>query len=130
MHGKGVMTYVNKDVYDGEWNEREKHGQGVMKYHNGDVYSGGWRGDMQHGKGTFEYANEDVLKSVGKWKEGKKDGLFEDVISTRKQVDYANGNEVKSISKVKHESTSDIETDTEDAPSGKRQKEGRASISP
>jgi len=105
-HGKGVMTYANKDVYDGEWIEYRKHGQGVMKYHNGDVYSGGWRGGKKHGKGIFKYTDGDVLKSIGEWKEGKKDGVFEDVIRTSKQVIYEND---KVKTSVKRESTSDIE---------------------
>jgi hypothetical protein len=114
-HGKGVMIYANKDVYDGEWIESEKHGRGVLKYHNGDVYSGGWSGNKQHGKGIFEYAHGDVLKSIGEWKEGKKDGVFEDVVRTVYEND-----EVKTS--VKRESTSDVETDTEDDPPNKRQK--------
>jgi hypothetical protein len=76
-----------------------------------------------------EYANGDVLKSIGEWREGKKDGVFEDVIviRTSKQVVYEN-DEVKTS--VKLESTSDTEIDTEDAPSNIRQKRGRVSLSP
>jgi hypothetical protein len=117
IHGKGVMTYANKDVYDGEWINDKAQGQGVMTYHNGDIYSGEWSDDKQHGKGTFEYAGGDVWKSIGEWKEGKKDGVFEDL--TRKQVVYEN-DEVKT--NVKPESTSDIETDTEETLSNKRVK--------
>jgi hypothetical protein len=127
QHGKGVKTYANKDVYDGEWVEHRKHGQGVMKYHNGDVYSGEWRDNKQHGKGALEYADGEMWKSIGEWKEGKKDGVFEDIIRTSKQVVYENG-EVKTS--VKRESTSDIETDTEDTLPNKRQKAGRVSLAP
>jgi hypothetical protein len=98
-----------------------------MNYHNGDVYSGGWRGGKRHGKGTFEYADGDVWKSIGEWKEGKKDGAFEEVIRISKHVVYKNG-EVKTS--MKRESTSDIETDTEEDPPNKRQKVGRVSLSP
>ena len=92
-----------------------------MKYYSGDVYSGEWRGNKQHGKGTFEYANGDVLKSIGEWKEGKKDGVFEDIvrvtITQRKKVFYEDD-------EAKTKVESDIETDTEDtpSPSNKRQK--------
>jgi hypothetical protein len=94
MHGKGVMNYANQDSYDGEWKEGCKDGQGTMKYHYGDVYEGRFSNDKMHGKGTFEYADGsgEVMKSIGEWKEGKKFGLFEDVVIVRvsKQVYYEN----------------------------------------
>lgn len=116
------MKYHNGDVYSGEWKGGKKHG-----HHNDNVYSGKWKGGNKHGKGIFEYANGDVLKSIGEWKKGKKDGVFEDVVRVSKQVIYEN-DEVKT--KVKLESTSDIETDTEDNPPSKRLKGSRVPVSP
>lgn len=133
-HGKGVMTYANKDVFDNEWIESTKWGQGVMKYHNGDVYSGEWSADKHHGKGTFDYADGYMLKSVGKWKKGKKVGLFEDIVRIRKQVYYVDsdddGHEVKSNSNRKRESTSDKDTDTDDELFVKHRKGARVCLSP
>ena len=111
------MTSANKDIYDGEWKDNSKDGQGTMKYHNGDVYEGEFINDKMHGKGTYEYAAGNIFKSIGEWKEGKKCGLFEDVVRT--QVYYDNG-EVKSDSNVKREAPFDEDTDTDDAPPSKR----------
>ena len=34
------MTYVNGDIYEGEWIYGVKNGQGKFKYSNVDVYEG------------------------------------------------------------------------------------------
>jgi len=115
MHGKELMTYANQDIYDGEWKEDCKDGKGTMKYHNGDVYTGEFSKGKMHGKGVFEYAAGDIMKSIGEWKEGKKCGLFEDIVRSSKQVYYDN-DEVISNSNVKREAPSDEDTDTDDAP--------------
>ena len=44
------MTYNNKDVYDGEWNDDKKQGKGTMTYKNKDVYEGEWNDDKKHGE--------------------------------------------------------------------------------
>jgi len=118
MHGEGVMTYANQDIYDGEWKEDCKDGKGIMKYHNGDVYEGEFRKNNMHGKGTYEYADGDVLKSIGEWKEGKKCGLFEDIVrvTVAKQVYYAN-DELVLESNVTREAALDEDSDSDDAAS-------------
>ena len=78
MNGKGVWTYANQDIYDGEWKEGTKV-EGKMKYANGDLYTGSFKYGKMHGKGVFEYATGPLLKSTGEWKDGKKCGEFEDV---------------------------------------------------
>jgi len=113
------MTYANQDSYDGEWNGNRKDGKGTMKYHNGDVYEGEFSKDKMHGRGTFEYAAGDLFKSTGEWKEGKKFGLFEDIVRVCKQVYYDN-DEPKANPNVKREAASDEDTDTDDAPPSKR----------
>ena len=80
------MTYANKDVYDGEWKNDRKEGRGTMNYHNGDVYEGEFSKGKLHGKGTYTYASGDVSKAIGEWKEGKKTGMFQEIVS--KQVFY------------------------------------------
>ena len=40
--GKGVYTWVNGEVYDGEWMNGIKHGYWVWKGTNGESYIGQW----------------------------------------------------------------------------------------
>ena len=125
------MTYANQDqdiyTYDGEWEMNRKDGKGKLTFHNGDVYEGEFSNDKMHGKGTYEYAAGDILKSIGEWKEGKKCGLFEDIVSVSVRVEvgkqvYYDEDEVKADSNVNRESPFDEDTDTDDAPSPKRRK--------
>jgi uncharacterized protein YodC (DUF2158 family) len=44
------MTYVNGDVYEGNWSEGKRHGQGTMTYANKDFYTGNWHKGMRHGE--------------------------------------------------------------------------------
>lgn len=41
--GKGKLTGLQGEVYNGDWVADLKHGQGTMKWPNGDQYTGGWR---------------------------------------------------------------------------------------
>mmetsp|Transcript_3682 Transcript_3682/g.5340 ORF Transcript_3682/g.5340 Transcript_3682/m.5340 type:complete len:122 (+) Transcript_3682:3-368(+) len=113
------MTYANQDIYDGQWKEDCKDGKGTMKYHNGDVFEGEFSSNEMHGKGTYEYADGDIFKSIGEWKEGKKCGVFEDIVRVSKKVYYDNG-EIKSNSNVKREAPSDEDTDTDEGRPSKR----------
>ena len=76
---KGIMHYINGDVYDGEWeqnsiNNNLKAGKGIMKYANGDVYDGVWRYDDRC-KGSIVYKNnENYLEYDGKWESDIPDG--------------------------------------------------------
>jgi hypothetical protein len=40
MDGRGVLTFSNRDEYNGEWKDNKQNGQGDAKYHNGDRYVG------------------------------------------------------------------------------------------
>lgn len=42
-HGKGVYTWANGEVYEGEWVNGLKEGQGIWKGIFGDSYIGEWR---------------------------------------------------------------------------------------
>ena len=84
-----------------------------------NVYEGEFSNGKMHGKGTFKYAAGGVLKSIGEWREGKKFGLFEDIV--RKQVYYDNDElNANSDVTVKCEEASDEDTDTDDVPPKKR----------
>ena len=44
-HGKGVMTYADRTVYDGEWYQGSKQGEGRLTHPDGSVTAGTWNGD-------------------------------------------------------------------------------------
>eukprot|EP00927_Polykrikos_kofoidii_P028495 TRINITY_DN24871_c2_g1_i1.p1 TRINITY_DN24871_c2_g1~~TRINITY_DN24871_c2_g1_i1.p1 ORF type:complete len:274 (-),score=39.54 TRINITY_DN24871_c2_g1_i1:189-1010(-) len=44
--------------------------EGTFTYVNGDVYCGQWRAGKKHGQGTYTYAGDDT-KLVGQWEAGK-----------------------------------------------------------
>jgi hypothetical protein len=81
---KGTMTYINGDVYEGEWLFNSRSSEGTMTYANGDVYKGDWSyGEWsitygkweivyRDGQGTMIYANGD--KYEGKWRNDKRNG--------------------------------------------------------
>ena len=85
--GRGKMTYTNRDVYDGYWENDVRSERGVMKYANRDVYMGLWENDVRSGQGTMKYGkrnNEYRKKYEGTWKNDKPDG--------EGTMTYANGN--------------------------------------
>ena len=41
-HGKGVYTWKNGEIYDGEWVNGVKQGYGIWKGLNNDSYIGEW----------------------------------------------------------------------------------------
>ena len=51
-YGDGVMRYKNsdKEMYDGKWVNDEKNGFAKMTYMNGDVYEGDWADDTRNEK--------------------------------------------------------------------------------
>jgi hypothetical protein len=60
-HGQGKMTYVNGDVYEGQWEADERHGQGKRTYVNGDVYEGQWEADERHGQGKVVHVSGNAV---------------------------------------------------------------------
>lgn len=48
----------------------ETASDGTFSYVNGDIYVGQWRAGKKHGSGTYSYA-KDGTKLVGQWKDGK-----------------------------------------------------------
>ena len=44
----GVDTYYGKRNF-----KRQKHGKGVCSYNNGDVYEGEWKNGERHGLGKY-----------------------------------------------------------------------------
>ena len=67
MHGKGVYTYHNGDMYDGEWREDKRHGKGTVTYAPADdgsteKYVGDWVEGKMHGLGRYEYADGGIYE--------------------------------------------------------------------
>ena len=57
--GRGVMSFANGNVYDGEWKADGKHGKGKMTYFNGDIFDGEFEENAPT-RGTYHYGNGDV----------------------------------------------------------------------
>ena len=47
------MTWKNGTKYQGNWNLGKMHGHGVFTYANLNVYEGQFVNNMKHGIGTF-----------------------------------------------------------------------------
>ena len=41
-HGKGIYTWLNGEIYDGDWIQASKNGFGTWKGLNGNYYKGDW----------------------------------------------------------------------------------------
>jgi len=93
-NGKGIMTFIDGDKYDGNWKNSLYHGYGKMEFSTGEYYDGYWKNGLQHGKGTYKYISgiiydgfwkNDLYNGIGKlvnnnriyngnWKNGKRKG--------------------------------------------------------
>ncbi len=71
-HGNGVYHYKTGGKYKGEWIEDRKQGYGIMDYANKDKYEGYWLRGERSGEGTYEYSNGDTY--TGEWKCDSKNG--------------------------------------------------------
>eukprot|EP01048_Picozoa_sp_COSAG05_P016197 COSAG05_NODE_2054_length_3633_cov_4.249010_3_plen_252_part_00 len=53
MEGRGVYTWANGDVYDGQYKNDERHGKGTWTSASGERYEGMWEHDKRHGPGKY-----------------------------------------------------------------------------
>lgn len=67
LHGIGLYTYANGDVYDGAWVAEVREGQGSMRYATGELYAGGWRAALYHGSGTKTWVHGRIRSYSGEW---------------------------------------------------------------
>lgn len=96
--GRGILTYKNKDIYDGEFLSNKRHGKGEMNcsdrkvinghwlndllvgfvkviYSNNDIYKGNFVNNKRHGKGKIKYYNENCISLYdGEWEDDLKHG--------------------------------------------------------
>lgn len=76
--GYGVMTFTNRDIYDGDWDAGKMHGFGRFKFWNSEKggYTHSYKGQFNHGvregKGRMKYANQDVYE--GMWQNDYRTG--------------------------------------------------------
>jgi len=73
FHGKGIYTYSNGNVYDGDWIDGRKSGQGSQTWENGDKYTGGWSNNREDGQGSKTWG-ETGDSYTGEWLQGKMSG--------------------------------------------------------
>ncbi len=68
------MTYLNGEVYSGEWKYNEANGQGTLRYPNGDILVGSFVQNKPHGRGSLTHP--DGVISEGTWHMGVKHGEY------------------------------------------------------
>jgi hypothetical protein len=80
--GLGKMSYINGDVYVGQWNRTLREGRGKLRDHSGWMFEGAWNRDQRNGAGVHTDTDGGVL--VGRWEQ--------DMIKEGK-MSWANGDE-------------------------------------
>lgn len=68
-HGKGKVTLLNGDIYDGEYKDGRPNGEGkgIITSTNDDIYTGEYKDGLRNGKGKYTYTNDDIYD--GEWKD-------------------------------------------------------------
>jgi len=75
LNGKGKMTYVNGDIYEGDWVDNKRNGKGKYTYFDNDSvkeYEGDWADDERTGKGKETLFNGDIYE--GDFVDGERNG--------------------------------------------------------
>ena len=70
--GKGEMTWIDGQHYEGFWKNNKANGKGRLIYANREVYEGDFKDDQAHGYGTF--VHESGVKYEGMWVNNMEDG--------------------------------------------------------
>ncbi len=96
MHGKGIYTWNDGRIYEGEFSDDKKHGFGIYTWADGRKYEGLWADGKQNGKGKYILC--DGFVRIGIWENGKRIKWLE------------NGEEEGHIEEKKEESTSSKNT--------------------
>ena len=77
-HGRGVLKYGNKAVYEGTFKHGERDGLGKYTFPNGMVYEGDWKRDKKQGNGKLTQRNGDYYD--GEFYNNEKNGSGKSVI--------------------------------------------------
>jgi len=73
-NGRGIMSFNDGSIYDGEWQNSVMVGQGTCTFSDGITeYSGEWKNGNPDGQGCFLYSNGD--RYDGSWENGLMEGL-------------------------------------------------------
>lgn len=70
--GKGEMTWMDGNFYEGFWKNNKADGKGRLVYANGEIYEGEFKADTAHGFGTFQHKNG--IKYTGNWVNNHEEG--------------------------------------------------------
>jgi len=73
MNGFGVIKYSTGNEYSGAFIDNLREGQGTIKWFNGETYTGEWKNDQMSGEGSYIFGNGD--KYLGRWSNNKMNGL-------------------------------------------------------
>jgi hypothetical protein len=63
---KGILTYRDGEIYEGDFKSGLRDGKGKMTYANGDTYEGDWRLERREGKGELR-TDDGTLLYKGNW---------------------------------------------------------------
>jgi hypothetical protein len=69
MHGKGIYTFSNGEIYEGDFVIGKRHGKGKSTWLDGTTYEGDFANNEFHGKGKYIASNGEVYE--GYWINGK-----------------------------------------------------------
>ena len=64
FNGKGVMTYINRAKYEGDFVDDKKEGYGTLTQPNGNSYEGNFLNNKKHGTGTLRYISGATIETV------------------------------------------------------------------
>ena len=62
MHGRGIHTAPDGEVYAGDFADGQRHGEGSLTFPNGDVYEGDFHFGAMTGRGRLTWSNGDVYE--------------------------------------------------------------------
>lgn len=72
-HGRGILRYVDGNVYEGTFLAGQRHGYGILRYANGDIYEGQWRNGKKEGQAKFIFKSTGDIYD-GSWVADKRQG--------------------------------------------------------
>jgi len=93
QEGKGKYTFVSRDVYEGKFENDKREGIGKYTFASGNVYEGEFKNDKREGIGKFRFASGDVYE--GDFKNGKVVINQINYAERDKRIRYTNNNETK-----------------------------------
>lgn len=65
-NGKGIYSWQNGDIYQGQYVNGKRTGYGIYTFETGEVYKGNWKDNFRHGEGTL-YNKKGKVVSNGPW---------------------------------------------------------------